>query len=154
MYKLVILFLFLFGCQLSTGEVVKIKSSIKDVTFDVVQKKLLINADIPKEVDYLIKDWFDNHLFVNGFEGEAIINITSYNQLLTNIKDGKKIELNLEMSILLNKDSGLKIKKYTFNLNEFSTLTGDFNLNDVDIMIKNTQTNLVNKFSSNLKSKI
>ena len=154
MYRLVILFLFFFGCQQTTGEIVKIKSSINDVTFDVVQKKLLINTDTPKEVDYLIKNWFENHLFVNGFEGEAIINITSYNQILTNINDGKKIEINLEMSILLNKDNGLNIKKYTFNLNEFSTINGDFSLNDVDIMINNTQINLVNRFSSNLNSKI
>lgn len=118
------------------------------------KKKLLINTDTPKEVDYLIKNWFENHLFVNGFEGEAIINITSYNQILTNINDGKKIEINLEMSILLNKDNGLNIKKYTFNLNEFSTINGDFSLNDVDIMINNTQINLVNRFSSNLNSKI
>lgn len=41
MYRLVILFLFFFGCQQTTGEIVKIKSSINDVTFDVVQKKIV-----------------------------------------------------------------------------------------------------------------
>ena len=61
MYKLVILFLFLFGCQLSTGEVVKIKSSIKLgevfkfdtklIKFLLIGVKLFVWHNSPKSVD-------------------------------------------------------------------------------------------------------
>lgn len=154
MYKLVVILIFIFGCQPITGEVTKVKSSKEDVILNVVQKNLEINSVLPQEMTFLIENWFNNNLKVNGFEGNVLIKINSYNQKLSNIELGKKIEITANISMIIYSEGLTKRNIYSFDLNEYSTISGDFSLKDVDTMILNTQTNLVNRLSSKLNSKI
>ena len=154
MYKLLVFFFFFMACKTTTGEIAVVKKSIEDVNLDVVEKKLNFKITTPDTMNSLINNWFNNHVKVNGFDGRATIEIVSYEEKLTNIENGKKIEIILNLTIMLENKNFSHRKTFYFELNEFSTITGNFSLNEVDTMILNTQINLVNRFSKNLNSKI
>ena len=155
MYRLVIfLIFFLVGCQQSVGNVSKNEISKNDINLDAVQKELIIKDDLPFKMSNLVNEWFNKHVKVNGFEGKATIIIESYNEKISDIQDGKRIDINIKISLLINKDNFSKLNNYKFELNEFGSITGNFSLFEVDQMIENTQLSLVNRFSKLLNLKI
>lgn len=152
MYKLVIL-IFLIGCQSSIGEISKIENKHENISFNVVEKKLIFNTQLPEQTETLINEWFSKRIKVDGFQGVVSINLINYNEEIINITDGKKIIIEISISIdIENNDKFKSVKNYNLKINEYGTLTGDFTLSEVDTLISNTRKSLVNRMNSKLKS--
>lgn len=154
MYKLVIFFFLLAGCQNTTGEIVSKKPSYEDISFDVVEKRIFFDNSLPEQMIILINEWFDKKVKVNGIEGLVKIKANKYSKKITDIKEGKKVQIDLEILIEISKPILSQKKYHKIILNEFSTITGNFSLNEVDRIILNTQINLVDRLANKLKSKI
>jgi len=154
MYKLVIL-LFLFGCQNSISDIKPLTINYNEVSIDVVEKELLINTDIPNKMNSIINNWFNDKVKVNGFQGKVLFEITEYQEIISNIEDGKKVVVKLDLKIHIESKDQISSQKYfQIKLNEFGTITGSFSLSEVDTMIENLQKNIVNNLSKSINSRI
>tara|TARA_B100000212_G_C27315849_1_gene507884 strand:+ start:358 stop:822 length:465 start_codon:yes stop_codon:yes gene_type:complete len=154
MYKLVIL-LFLFGCQSSIGDIKPLTVNYDEVSIDVVEKELSIKAEIPSQLDILLTKWFNDKVKVNGFQGKILFQISQYEEIISDIENGKKIEVNLHLNIQIDfKDKFSNKKSYQIKLNEFGVITGSFSLSEVDTMTENLQKNIVNNLAKTINSKI
>ena len=153
MYKLVIL-LFLFGCQNSVSEIKPLTFDHKEVSINVVEKELIILADIPSQLDFFLTEWFNNKVKVNGFQGKVLFEIFDYKELISNVENGKRVDVSLSVKIQIDlKDQFSNQKSYNIELSEFGTITGSFSLSDVDILTENLQKNIINNLSKNINSR-
>ena len=154
MYKLVILLIFI-GCQSSSGDIKPLNLNYNEVSFDVVEKELSINADIPSQMDISLTNWFNDKVKVNGFQGKVLFQISEYYELISDIENGKKIEIDLYLNIQVDsKDKFSNQKSFQIKLSEFGVITGNFSLSEVDTMIENLQKNIVNNLTKTINSKI
>ena len=140
MYKLVVL-LFLFGCQSSVGDIKPLNFNFDEVSIDVVEKELIINTDTPSQMDSLLTNWFNNKVKVNGFQGKVLFEISKYEEITSNIENGKKVEVDLALNIHID-------------TKEFGTITGSFSLSEVDNLKKNLQKKIVSNLTKTINSKI
>ena len=154
MYRLVILF-FLIGCQTSTSEIKSVQlNNFDEIYFNVVEKNMINKTNLPNKMNLLINEWF-NKIKVNGFQGNVLFEITQYNEIISDISNGKKIELKLRMNVNIDTDDKfLKKKNLKIDLNEYGTITGNFSLNDFDNLIFDTQKNLIKSLTKTLRSQI
>ena len=112
MYKLVIL-LFLFGCQNSVSEIKPLTFDHKEVSINVVEKELIILADIPSQLDFFLTEWFNNKVKVNGFQGKVLFEIFDYKELISNVENGKRVDVSLSVKIQIDlKDQFSNQKSY------------------------------------------
>ncbi len=154
MYKLVVL-LFLFGCQSSVGDIKPLNFNFDEVSIDVVEKELIINTDTPSQMDSLLTNWFNNKVKVNGFQGKVLFEISKYEEITSNIENGKKVEVDLALNIHIDtKDQFSNQTSYQIKLNEFGTITGSFSLSEVDTLKKNLQKKIVSNLTKTINSKI
>ena len=153
MYKLVILLL-LFGCQNSVSEIKPLTFDYKEVSINVVEKELIILADIPSQLDFFLTEWFNTKVKVNGFQGKVLFEIFDYKELISNIENGKRVDVSLSVKIHIDlKDQFSNQKSYNIELSEFGTITGSFSLSDVDILTENLQKNIISNLSKNINSR-
>lgn len=149
------LFIFFFvGCNASDTLIDPIKPQFETISFDVVQKQLVIKQELPKHVQMLITDWFNYKVKINGFDGDMTFNISSYTQEISLIDDGKRVDVSLFFDVILNKPSQTKKKLIKGAVSSYGTLTGNFSIGEFETIITNTQTNLIQRLSRDLKSKI
>ena len=152
---LFILFGFLVaGCQANESFIEPLKSDFANVSFDVVQKQLVIEPDLPSHLHNLISHWFDQKVKIDGFDGEMEFKIYNYLEEISSISDGKRVDISLSFNVVLNKSSLSQTKTIEGYVSSYGTLTGDFSLAEFDTVIQNTQTDLVLRLSRDLKAKI
>lgn len=154
MHKLVIL-LFLFGCQSSVGDIKPIQMNYDEVSINVVEKEFISKTELPDHMNTLLNYWFNNKVKVNGFKGKVLFEISHYEEVISNIENGKKVDIKLDLNILIDsKDQFSNQKNYQIKLNEFGTITGNFSLAEVDIMIENLQKKIVNNLTKTILLKV
>ena len=142
------------GCQSNVSIVDTVQPDFENVTFDVVQKQLVIEAELPDHVQILISEWFDQRVKNGGFDGDMKFIISNFKQDISSISDGKRVDASLSFKVLLNKPSLSQTKIIEGKASSYGELTGDFSLAEFDTMIENTQSDLILRLSSDLKSKI
>ena len=153
-YFIILVFFLLVNCS-TTNAVVEIQDpKFESMTFDAVTKNLIFEGDFPKHFTNLSNQWFDNKVKINGFEGNMIFTLKNYSEQNSKISDGRKIDINVEFQVVLEKSSLSKKKVIKGEVNSFSTLTGNFSLSEFDQLIIKTQTDLILRLSRDLKSKI
>ena len=145
---------FIFGCNANESFVDPLRPEFEDIAFEVVQKKLVINPDLPEHLQNLLSQWFDNRVKISGFEGEMEFIVTDFNQEISSINNGRRVDVSLSFNLHLHKPTLSQTKLIEGNISSFGTLTGDFSLNELDILIQNTQSDLIIRLSKDLKSKI
>lgn len=145
---------FIFGCNANESFVDPLRPEFEDISFEVVQKKLVINPDLPEHLQNLLSQWFDNRVKISGFEGKMEFIVTDFNQEISSINNGRRVDVSLSFNIHLDKPRLSQTKLIEGNISSFGTLTGDFSLNELDILIQNTQNDLIIRLSKDLKSKI
>ena len=151
MYKLVIILFFLFiSCSKNQFEIEKVSSSTQDIYFDVVEKKLLVSGEYPKYFTDELEYFFINRIKSNGIDGILQIEILEFTEEITDIENGKKINLSLLIDFLISKENTGYSKKSKINVNEFGSLSGNFSLNEFDEIKKNTVKALFNRLSEEL----
>lgn len=142
------------GCQANESFIDPVRPDFANVSFDVVQKQIIIEPELPIHVEGLVSQWFDQKVKIDGFDGEMTFTISEYSEVTSSIGDGKRVDLSLSFNIILNKPSLSQTKMIQGNISSYGTLTGNFSLAEFDTVIQNTQSDLVLRLSRDLKSKI
>ena len=142
------------GCQSKDSFIDPIRLDFANLSFDVVQKQLVIESELPSHVEKLVSQWFDQKVKINGFDGEMTFTISEYLEDTSSISEGKRVDISLSFNVLLNKPSLSQTKKIEGYVSSYGTLTGNFSLAEFDTVIQNTQSDLVLRLSRDLKSKI
>lgn len=124
----------------------------KEIFFDVVQKKIIIEDKFPKDLNKIVNTWFNEKIKVNGFEGSLILIISNYDENITNIEKGKKIDLSLDFNLEINKSSLSKKDTFSGAVRANGKITGNFKLNEFDELLLNSQHRLISILSDKLNS--
>ena len=150
----VLLVFLVAGCQTNASFVDPIRPEFENVSFDVVQKQLVIEPELPSHVQSLVTQWFDQKVKIDGFDGEMKFTISNYLEEISSISDGKRVDISLSFNVILNKPSLSQTKLIEGYVSSYGTLSGNFSLAGFDTVIQNTQSDLVLRLSRDLKSKI
>ena len=142
------------GCQANESFIDPIRPDFANVSFDVVQKQLVIEPELPRHVEGLVSQWFDQNVKIDGFDGEMKFTISDYLEETSSISDGKRVDISLSFNATLNKPSLSQTQMIEGSVSSYGTLTGNFSLAEFDTVIQNTQSDLVLRLSRDLKSKI
>ena len=142
------------GCQSNDTIVEPLRPDFANVSFDVVQKQLIIEPELPSHVEGIVSQWFDQKVKIDGFDGEMTFTIFKYLEETSSISDGKRVDISLSFKALLNKPSLSQTQMIEGSVSSYGTLTGNFSLAEFDTVIQNTQSDLVLRLSRDLKSKI
>ena len=142
------------GCQANESFIDPIRPDFANVSFDVVQKQLIIEQELPSYVEGLVSQWFDQKVKIDGFDGEMTFTISEYLEETSSISDGKRVDISLSFNVILNKPSLSQTKVIEGYVSSYGTLSGNFSLAEFDTVIQNTQSDLVLRLSRDLKSKI
>ncbi len=145
---------FLNSCNETAFSIDNKKNQLQEIEFDVVEKKLILDENLPLNLKNYIYFWFDNKVKIDGFNGNMTFSISDYNQEIININDGKRVNISLNFNVILNKPLLSKKKIIKGEVKSFGELTGTFSLNDFDILIENTQLDLIERLNIELKQKI
>ncbi len=151
---LLLLGILLVGCQTNASYIDPVKSEFEKVSFDVVEKKLVIEPNLPSHLQILVAEWFNQKVKIDGFDGEMKFTISDYLEEVSSISDGKRVDISLSFNVILNKPTLSQIKKIEGSVSTYGTLTGNFSLIEFDTVIQNTQTDLILRLSRYLKSKV
>jgi len=156
MTKLIFLLLgfLVAGCQSDDFTIDPLRPEFENLSFNVVQKELVIETELPSHVEGLISQWFDQKVKIDGFDGEMKFTISEHLEEISSISDGKRVDISLSFNVVLNKSSLSQTKTIEGYVSSYGTLTGDFSLAEFDTVIQNTQTDLVLRLSRDLKAKI
>ena len=156
MFKIIsVLFGFLIaGCQANDSFIDSIRPEFENVSFDVVQKQLIIEPELPSHVEGLVSQWFNQKVKIDGFDGEMKFTISKYFEEISSIDEGKRVDISLSFNAVINKPSLSQTQMIEGSVTSFGTLTGNFSLAEFDTVIQNTQSDLVLRLSRDLKSKI
>jgi len=142
------------GCNANESFIDTLKPQFEEISFDVVQKQLIIEQELPNHVQNLISQWFDQRVKINGFDGDMKFIVSNFNQEISSINDGKRVDVSLSFEVILNKPSLSQTKFIDGKISSYGTLTGSFSLSEFDTVIQNTQSDLIVRLSKDLKSKI
>ena len=156
MKKLIILLIgfLVAGCQSNDSIIEPLRPEFEDASFDVVQKQLIIEPELPGHVEGLVSQWFDQKVKIDGFDGSMKFTITEYLEEISSISDGKRVDISMSFNVVLYKPSLSQTKKIEGYVSSYGTLSGNFSLAEFDTVIQNTQSDLVLRLSRDLKSKI
>ncbi len=156
MNKFILIFLsfLVAGCQANEPLIDPTRHDFVNVSFDVVQKQLVIDAKLPDNMQMLVSQWFDHKIKINGFDGEMKFTIAEYIEKISSISDGKRVDISLSFNVVLNKPNLSQTKIIKGSVSSYGALTGKFSLAEFDTLIQNTQSDLVLRLSRDLKSKI
>ncbi len=156
MHKLVFIFIsfLILGCTTNKSFVDLLKPEFETMSFDVVQKQLVFEKELPDHLQSLISQWFNQKVNIDGFDGDMKFIISNFKQDISSISDGKRVDASLSFKVLLNKPSLSQTKAIEGNVSSFGELTGNFSLAEFDTVIENTQSDLILRLSRDLKSKI
>lgn len=146
--------LFIGGCNANESFIDTLKPEFETISFDVVQKQLLVDQELPNHVQNLLSQWFDKRVKIDGFDGSMKFIVSNFSQEISPIDDGKKVDVSLSFRVILNKPSLSQTKYIEGNISSYGILTGNFTLNEFDTVIQNTQSDLILRLSKDLKSKI
>lgn len=144
---------FIAGCNANESFIDPTKYEFDTISFDVVQKKLIIETELPDHLQLLLNNWFEKKVKINGFDGDMKFIIFNFDQKESEIIDGKRVDISMSFNIILNKPTLSQSKSLRGSVSTFGTLSGEFSINDFETVIRNTQTNLVQNLSEYLKSK-
>ena len=152
---IIIFFVFLIsGCQSNNSPNVSITPELENISFDVVEKRIFIETEIPSHMQMLFSQWFEQKVKIDGFDGEMSFTIFEYSEEISSIDNGKRVDISISFNVILNKPSLSQIKTIEGYVNSYGILTGNFSINEFDTLIKNTQSDLILRLSRDLKSKI
>ena len=144
----------LSGCQSNVSTIDPVRPEFENISFNVVQKQLIIESELPRHVKILVAQWFDQKVKIDGFDGEMTFTILEYLEETSSISDGKRVDASLSFNLVLNKPSLSQTQMIEGSVSSYGMLTGNFSLIEFDTVIQNTQSDLILRLSRDLKSKI
>ena len=153
--NLVFLFILLIGCEMNSEQLIKNENmNFENIKFNAVSKDLkFTNNQEGYEVEItkkLIHNWFNNHVKVNGFDGNLIINVTSIDTKKVKKDEYYSFEISLNIEFLEINDRLSKKKLYKINSIEYGDIEGSFSIKDTE----NLNKSIISKSLKSVNQKI
>lgn len=148
---LIFLSFFILSCS-NSESVVKQSYDFDQVFFDVVEKKIIYEGEIPDYLKSITKNWFDNDVKLDGIDGTMEMKLLNYKENISNISDGKKIELFMNFEVFIQKNNNSTKQSIKGDVSTYSTITGSFALEEIDTLISNSQVELIRLLIEKLNS--
>ena len=141
-----LLFVLFIGCEMNSEQLIKSENiNFENIKFNAVSKDLkFTNIEEGPEVETtkkLVKDWFNNNVKIDGFDGNLSINVTSID--INKIKKDEyyRFEINISIEFLETNDLLNKRKIYKINSIEYGDIEGSFSIKDTENLNKNIISN-------------
>ena len=141
-----LLFVLFIGCEMNSEQLIKSENiNFENIKFNAVSKNLkFTNIEKGPEVETtkkLVKDWFNNNVKIDGFDGNLSINVTSIN--INKIKKDEyyRFEINVSIEFLETNEVLNKRKIYKINSIEYGDIEGSFSIKDTENLNKNIISN-------------
>ena len=141
-----LLFVLFIGCEMNSEQLIKSENiNFENIKFNAVSKDLkFTNIEEGPEVETtkkLVKDWFNNNVKIDGFDGNLSINVTSIN--INKIKKDEyyRFEINISIEFLETNELLNKRKIYKINSIEYGDIEGSFSIKDTENLNKNIISN-------------
>ena len=141
-----LLFVLFIGCEMNSEQLIKSENiNFENIKFNAVSKDLkFTNIEEGPEVETtkkLVKDWFNNNVKVDGFDGSLSINVTSID--INKIKKDEyyRFEINVSIEFLETNEVLNKRKIYKINSIEYGDINGSFSIKDTENLNKNIISN-------------
>lgn len=153
-YSLLTISFFLISCSTTSTIVGEDKLDLTSIYFDVVTKDLKFEGEFPNIVVLTTKKWFDSKVKINGLDGDMTLFLKNYRENISFVDNGKRVDVSFDFELIIKKNSLSSKKTIAGNVKSYSSLKGTFSISDFEKLIKNTQIDLVELFSKDLRSKI
>ena len=141
-----LLFVLFIGCEMNSEQLIKSENiNFENIKFNAVSKDLkFTNIEEGPEVETtkkLMKDWFNNNVKIDGFDGNLSINVTSIN--INKIKKDEyyRFEINISIEFLETNEVLNKRKIYKINSIEYGDIEGSFSIKDTENLNQNIISN-------------
>ena len=148
MVKHLTLFLFisLIGCEMNSEQLIKSENiNFENIKFNAVTKDLkFTNIEEGLEVETtkkLVKNWFNNNIKIDGFEGNLSINVTSIKTNKIKRDEYYRFEIDISIEFLETNEVLNKRKIYKINSIEYGDIEGSFSIKDTENLNKNIISN-------------
>ncbi len=145
-YLTLLLFVLFIGCEMNSEQLIKSENiNFENIKFNAVSKDLkFTNIEEGPEVETtkkLVRDWFNNNVKIDGFDGNLSINVTSID--INEIKKDEyyRFEINISIEFLETNEVLKKRKIYKINSIEYGDIEGSFSIKDTENLNKNIITN-------------
>ena len=145
-YLTSLLFVLFIGCEMNSEQLIKSENIyFENIKFNAVSKDLkFTNIEEGPEVETtkkLVKDWFNNNVKIDGFDGYLSIIITSID--INKIKQDEyyRFEINISIEFLETNEVLNKRKIYKINSIEYGDIDGSFSIKDTENLNKNIISN-------------
>ena len=145
-YLTLFLFVLFIGCEMNSEQLIKSENiNFENIKFNAVSKDLkFTNIEEGPEVETtkkLVKDWFNNNVKIDGFDGNLSINVTSID--INEIKKDEyyRFEINISIEFLETNEVLKKRKIYKINSIEYGDIEGSFTIKDTENLNKNIISN-------------
>ena len=142
----ILLFVLFIGCEMNSEQLIKSENiNFENIKFNAVSKDLkFTNIEEGPEVETtkkLVKDWFNNNVKIDGFDGNLSINVTSIN--INKIKKDEyyRFEIDISIEFLETNEVLNKRKIYKINSIEYGDIEGSFSIKDTENLNKNIISN-------------
>ena len=141
-YLTLLLFVLFIGCEMNSEQLIKSENiNFENIKFNAVSKDLnFTNIEEGPEVEItkkLVKDWFNNNVKIDGFDGNLSINVNSID--INKIKKDEyyRFEINISIEFLETNKALNKRKIYKVNSIEYGDIEGSFSIKDTENLNKN-----------------
>ena len=130
--------------------------NFENIKFNAVSKNLkFTNIQEGPEVETtkkLVKDWFNNNVKIDGFDGNLNINVTSIK--INKIKKDEyyRFEINISIEFLETNELLNKRKIYTINSIEYGDIEGSFSIKDTENLNNNIISNSLQSINQKVSS--
>ena len=148
MVKHLTLFLFVLfiGCEMNSEQLIKSENiNFENIKFNAVSKDLkFTNIEEGPEVETtkkLVKDWFNNNVKIDGFDGNLTINVSSIDINKIKKEEYYRFEIKISIEFLETNKVLNKRKIYKINSIEYGDIEGSFSIKDTENLNKNIISN-------------
>ena len=141
-----LLFVLFIGCEMNSEQLIKSENiNFENVKFNAVSKDLkFTNIEEGLEVETtkkLVKNWFNNNVKIDGFDGNLSINVTSIKTNKIKRDEYYRFEIDISIEFLETNEVLNKRKIYKINSVEYGDIEGSFSIKDTENLNKNIISN-------------
>ncbi len=145
-HLILLLFILFIGCEMNSEQLIRPENiNFENVKFNAVSKDLkFTNIEEGLEVETtkkLVKNWFNNNVKIDGFEGNLSINVTSIKTNKIKRDEYYRFEIDISIEFLETNEVLNKRKIYKINSIEYGDIEGSFSIKDTENLNKNIISN-------------
>ncbi len=137
-----LLFVLFIGCEMNSEQLIKSENiNFENIKFNAVSKDLkFTNIEEGPEIETtkkLVKNWFNNNVKIDGFDGNLSINVTSIKTNKIKRDEYYRFEIDISIEFLETNEVLNKRKIYKINSIEYGDIEGSFSVKDTENLNKN-----------------